>query len=701
VPAQMVGTHLREWPRYPCTGLQGEHFPSQQPVVTSDDDSATVLPDSDRDSDPSASRADSDNESHDILVFVCPNCEAKFQTSEDFSSHWVENHAPPLVNSSPYRPSVTNASSAEDDADACQTPPFPDASHGPVQLVECCAFEAKGQLTPVWQEDPQTDDDNVRTVMPVSERGSDYSASPSDSEDHTHSTVSYVCPTCEAKFHTSEDFTSHWVDNHAPLVNSSPCGPSVTNVSSAEDDADACPTPPFPDASHGPVQPVECCAFDAKDQLTPVRQEDPQTDENVRTVMPVNKGGSDYSAYPADSEDHSHSTVCYVCPTCEAKFQTSEDFSSHWVDNHAPAPVSLSAHRSCESADASEDNAEARQTRPLPDASQAPVQPVQCIECDAEGQPTIVRQEDPQTGALRTIVFNEDGSKRVFGEKTVSSLADSDEAEVQVWIGHMTDRHLKGLVHEVTDRACKGSGDYHRRKDDLENRTQQRHYRYFGLSDDASQKDLDSVYRRLARSMHPDKNGGTEDAKEMFQTMKHKYEVLKAQIAKPLGSELIAQQQQQPKQPKQPEQADDREQQQYVQPQQQQEDNRDDAHEPEQTQAHQHQHEPQAHQHQHEPRISISTRPQNEDVDSGCIAGDTTIEAELYRREAYDEDDSHKQSSEPLVDVINANTNDRGELEKVAWQMLQQLRAIRIGMVTLDSEFQLLEREDDCNVEAR
>jgi len=53
------------------------------------------------------------------------------------------------------------------------------------------------------------------------------------------------------------------------------------------------------------------------------------------------------------------------------------------------------------------------------------------------------------------------------------------------------------------------------------------------------------------------------------------------------------------------------------------------------------------------------------------------------------------------VYVINTNTNDRAELEKVAWQMLQQLRAIRIGMVTLDSDFQLLEREDDCVVEAR
>jgi len=272
--------------------------------------------------------------------------------------------------------------------------------------------------------------------MPDSDSASDSTSNSAESDNESNGIFVYHCPSCEAKFETSEafyDFTSHWVANHAtPLVNSSPCCAGVMEVSTAEDDADACQTAPCPDASHVPVQLVECIELAAKGQLTSVWQEDPQTDDDsFRTVMPVSDTGSDYSASPALSEDETHNTVFYVCPTCEAKFRTSEDASTHWVVSHAPAPDSLSAHCPCESNDTLEEDAEARQTPPLPDPSQALVQPVQCIECDAKGQPTIVRQEDPETGALRTIVFNEDGSKLVFGEKTVISLADSDEDEGQ------------------------------------------------------------------------------------------------------------------------------------------------------------------------------------------------------------------------------------------------------------------------------
>merc|ERR1719235_1715850 len=52
-------------------------------------------------------------------------------------------------------------------------------------------------------------------------------------------------------------------------------------------------------------------------------------------------------------------------------------------------------------------------------------------------------------------------------------------------------------------------------------------YMYFGLSCDATEKDLDNAYRKLAKQMHPDKNGGTEEAKKKFQNMKERYEALK------------------------------------------------------------------------------------------------------------------------------------------------------------------------------
>merc|ERR1719356_1620277 len=52
-------------------------------------------------------------------------------------------------------------------------------------------------------------------------------------------------------------------------------------------------------------------------------------------------------------------------------------------------------------------------------------------------------------------------------------------------------------------------------------------YIYFGLTADASDKDLDNAYRKLAKKMHPDKNGGTEEAKKRFQQMKERYEAIK------------------------------------------------------------------------------------------------------------------------------------------------------------------------------
>merc|ERR1712194_648819 len=60
-------------------------------------------------------------------------------------------------------------------------------------------------------------------------------------------------------------------------------------------------------------------------------------------------------------------------------------------------------------------------------------------------------------------------------------------------------------------------------------------YQYFGLEADASERDIDNAYRKLARKMHPDKNGGTEEAKKKFQDMKERYEALKKKISEAAG----------------------------------------------------------------------------------------------------------------------------------------------------------------------
>lgn len=149
------------------------------------------------------------------------------------------------------------------------------------------------------------------------------------------------------------------------------------------------------------------------------------------------------------------------------------------------------------------------------------------IAFDEYGRPTIVRQINPETGAARTIVINDDGSHRVFGEHTVGSLTNSNEDESKTWIDALSCHQLRGLVHEVGQRLLEGSRLYHARLNQLEKMGEQLNYIYFGLTADASDKDLDNAYRKLAKKMHPDKNGGTEAAKKRFQQMKERYEVIK------------------------------------------------------------------------------------------------------------------------------------------------------------------------------
>lgn len=143
------------------------------------------------------------------------------------------------------------------------------------------------------------------------------------------------------------------------------------------------------------------------------------------------------------------------------------------------------------------------------------------------GQPSIVRHVDNETGVARTIVKNEDGSHRVFGENTVTSLTNSTAEEASTWAYNLTNHQLRGLVHEVGQRLLKDSQLYHTRLTELDKMGEIINYQYFGLNVGDSEKNLDNAYRKLARSMHPDKNGGTEEAKKKFQNMKARYEALK------------------------------------------------------------------------------------------------------------------------------------------------------------------------------
>jgi molecular chaperone DnaJ len=52
------------------------------------------------------------------------------------------------------------------------------------------------------------------------------------------------------------------------------------------------------------------------------------------------------------------------------------------------------------------------------------------------------------------------------------------------------------------------------------------YYKVLKISPKASTAEIKSAYRRLAREMHPDVNGGTEDATREFALLAKAYEIL-------------------------------------------------------------------------------------------------------------------------------------------------------------------------------
>jgi len=143
-------------------------------------------------------------------------------------------------------------------------------------------------------------------------------------------------------------------------------------------------------------------------------------------------------------------------------------------------------------------------------------------------QPELIRLVDPETGVAQTVVLNEDGSQRYFGERTVASMVASTEGQFSGWISSLTHPEVRGLLHEMSQHIQQGVRRYYKTKSEVDQLTVQASYAYFGLSMGACEKQLDNAYRKLAKQMHPDKNGGTEEAKRRFQHMQERYEALKS-----------------------------------------------------------------------------------------------------------------------------------------------------------------------------
>merc|ERR1712136_274261 len=104
--------------------------------------------------------------------------------------------------------------------------------------------------------------------------------------------------------------------------------------------------------------------------------------------------------------------------------------------------------------------------------------------------------------------------ERAFGEKTVLSLLDSPGAASDKWLRSMAKVELHGLCHEVKQRIADQSTAYH-----------------------AKVRELEILYRSLAKKLHPDKNGGTPEAKDRFQQMKERFVALRKSMLKKVSVE--------------------------------------------------------------------------------------------------------------------------------------------------------------------
>lgn len=229
------------------------------------------------------------------------------------------------------------------------------------------------------------------------------------------------------------------------------------------------------------------------------------------------------------AEDGCRRIVRQICPDCAESFATVEEAQAHWLQVHRH-------QHQRQQQEQQHDEQQREQQQSIEDVPAAAphmpeVERAQLVEADESGQPLIVRRTDPETGAATTVVMDQDGATRSFGLETVKSMTLTDESEIASWIQAMKDHHVRGLVNEIRERLYESSGKLQTRREELDQLSKRLSYDYFGLSEGARGKDVDNAYRRLARSMHPDKNGGTTEAKQRFQAMKERYEDLKTQLA--------------------------------------------------------------------------------------------------------------------------------------------------------------------------
>jgi len=289
------------------------------------------------------------------------------------------------------------------------------------------------------------------------------------------------------------------------------------------------------------------------------------------------------------------------------------------------------------------------QTEPTADVAYTPV--------TSNGQPAIVRQVDPESGKARTVVLMEDGKQSVFGDHTVASVTNCAESEMSEWLDSLSDIQLRGLVHELGQRLLENSRIYQGRLSELESLSGQANYAFFGLPHGATEKELDLAYRKMAKKMHPDKNGGTEVAKERFQHMKERYEALKSRYSPADKTQTPQAEKQAEEQPSKGKKATE---------------------EGEDVSA----------------GKGEDEQANKEESEAGQNPGSESLAMQERRKEAYDEDEreAYDEDVSPSTNrppkTIAYNPNDRTSLDTTAMDMVRQLKTLLNSLAVINQELQ-------------
>lgn len=423
--------------------------------------------------------------------------------------------------------------------------------------------------------------------------------------------VAYCCPECKEACSTLEEAIAHCSAKVEPVAD-----PTLSD-SSPE------PQPSFQETVYNIYRCPEC--HEALSTL----------EEAVAHCSPKGEPGTDSTRSDSSPElqPSFQETVLYRCPECQEALSTLEEAVAH-----------CSAKR--------EAVHESQQTTGQPGIPAATLpsdglpEGTTLVECDKNknAEPVITRQVDEDTGVARTIVREEDGSEKVFGQNTVQSLIKSDDETAEAWVDALTMRQIRGLVHEVGQRLVTHSQSAQGKSKQRSDLQEELNYMALGLSPHVSTKELDAAYKRLAKLMHPDKHGGSQEAKESFQYMKERYEAIRASRKK-TGLDKCGNE------------------------------GEDVEH-------------------------ASNGGTDGEHVEhpfKGAALENSSIPD---RKEAYDEDETEEaeeKSEDAGTGVLSYDPSNRESLHHTLWKMLKDLRRLDQQIQSLDADIEYLQKESDIN----